>query len=187
MLEGAVLSERAVEGVVADDAADFAAFAARQLDASYRLATVIIGNATDAEDATHDAFLSAWRHWSTLRDPDRVDAWFGRILVNSCREFLRSRRRRPIVVDVSAELYANALATTDASVDTADREAVARGFARLGPDHRICLTLRYYGDLTVRQIAARTGVPEGTVKSRLHHALRELRISLVTDASEDRT
>ena len=186
MPESSVLTERAVRGVVADDAAVFAAFAARQLDPSYRLATIIVGNGADAEDATHDAFLSAWRHWSTVRDPDRLDAWFGRILVNSCRDLMRSRRRRPVVIDVSAELLAVA-APDDVSTDTADREAVARGFARLGADHRICLVLRYYEDLTVRQIAERTGVPEGTVKSRLHHALRELRIGLVADSIEDRT
>jgi DNA-directed RNA polymerase specialized sigma24 family protein len=49
-------------------------------------------------------------------------------------------------------------------------------------DRRLCIALRYYADLTVPQIAARTGWPEGTVKSRLHHALRDLRVT-VDDAS----
>jgi len=175
-----VLGEAVVERGVAGDAATFEAFAARKLDPSYRIATLIIGNAADAEDVTHDAFVAAWRAWSTLRDPDRLDAWFGRILINRCREHLR-RGRRGRVVDISQELL-ELPAAGDHAVEFADREALARGFARLDPDRRICLVLRYYGDLSVREIADQTGIAEGTVKSRLHYGLRELRISLVTDA-----
>jgi len=175
-----VLGEAVVERGVAGDAATFEAFAARKLDPSYRIAALIIGNAADAEDVTHDAFVAAWRAWSTLRDPDRLDAWFGRILINRCREHLR-RGRRGRVVDISQELL-ELPAAGDHAVEFADREALARGFARLDPDRRICLVLRYYGDLSVREIADQTGIAEGTVKSRLHYGLRELRISLVTDA-----
>ena len=175
-----MLGEAVVERGVAGDAATFEAFAARKLDPSYRIATLIIGNAADAEDVTHDAFVAAWRAWSTLRDPDRLDAWFGRILINRCREHLR-RGRRGRVVDISQELL-ELPAAGDHAVEFADREALARGFARLDPDRRICLVLRYYGDLSVREIADQTGIAEGTVKSRLHYGLRELRISLVTDA-----
>ena len=175
-----MLGEAVVERGVAGDAATFEAFAARKLDPSYRIATLIIGNAADAEDVTHDAFVAAWRAWSTLRDPDRLDAWFGRILINRCREHLR-RGRRGRVVDISQELL-ELPAAGDHAVEFADREALARGFARLDPDRRICLVLRYYGDLSVREIAEQTGIAEGTVKSRLHYGLRELRISLVTDA-----
>jgi RNA polymerase sigma-70 factor (ECF subfamily) len=175
-----VLTDQLVKRAATDDAVAFAAFARRQLDASYRLAAVILGDPTDAQDATHDAFVSAWRGWSTLRDPDKVDAWFGRILVNSCRSHLRRRRRRPQVIDVSDSIELPAVG--DHAADSADRDALARGFARLDADRRLCIALRYYADLTVPQIAARTGWPEGTVKSRLHHALRDLRVT-VDDAS----
>ena len=175
-----MLGEAIVErGDVADDAAAFEAFAARKLDASYRIAALILGNAADAEDATHDAFVAAWRAWSSVRDPDRLDAWFGRILINRCREHLRRRRRRR-VIDISAEML-ELPAGGDVSLETADREALAHGFERLSVEHRICLVLRYYGDLSVREIAEQTRVAEGTVKSRLHYGLRELRISLGDD------
>ncbi len=170
--------------MVATETETFEAFAARKLDSSYRIASLIIGNPADAEDATHEAFIAAWRSWSSLRDPDRLDAWFGRILVNRCRDLLR-RQRRHRVVDISDQLLAIP-AEGDVSAEAADREAVAYGFERLDADHRICLVLRYYGDLSVRQIAEQTGVAEGTVKSRLHYAQRALRMILVTDEIGER-
>jgi RNA polymerase sigma-70 factor, ECF subfamily len=163
-----------------EDAAVFAEFASRRLEGAYRLASLIVGDAGDAQDATHDAFLSAWRHWGTLRDPVRVDAWFQRILVNTCRNALRRSKRRA-VVDVSDELR-RIPAAGDMAVEAADRDAVRRAFQRLSADHRICLVLRYYEDLTIDEIAERTGVPPGTVKSRLHAAVRLAGITLVQPA-----
>jgi RNA polymerase sigma-70 factor (ECF subfamily) len=119
----------------------------------------------------------AWRGFAGLRDRDRFEAWFGRILVNGCRDRLRVRGRRPVVVAIpdagsTGELRAR---HHDAGASLADRDELARAFARLDPDHAVVVTLRYYADLTVPQIAARLGIAEGTVKSRLHHALRRLR------------
>ena len=53
----------------------------RALDSAYRFATLMLGDRGDAEDATHDAAVMAWRHFGELRDPHRFEAWFGRILV----------------------------------------------------------------------------------------------------------
>ena len=58
---------------------------------------MILGDPVEAEDAVHDAAVVAWRGFAGLRDRDRFEAWFGRILVNGCRDRLRRRRRRPIV------------------------------------------------------------------------------------------
>src|SRR4051812_9983426 len=69
------------------------------LDRAYRYATLMLGSRSDAEDATHDAALTAWRRFGDLRDRDRFEAWFGRILVNSCRDQLRTRRRTPLSLD----------------------------------------------------------------------------------------
>jgi len=179
-----VLTDRVIDDATADPAVAFAAFARRQLDASYRLAAVILGDAADAQDATHDAFVAAWRSWSALRDPDKVDAWFGRILVNACRSHQRRRGRRPRVTDVSDKLF-ELPAAGDHALESANRDALTRGFAGLDPDRRMCVALRFYADLTVPQIAERTGWPQGTVKSRLHHALRELRVTLDPPPPED--
>jgi RNA polymerase sigma-70 factor (ECF subfamily) len=81
------------------------------------------------------------------------------------------------VTDLSDELLASP-AGGDIAAAAADRDAVGRGLARLDPDRRIVLVLRYYRDLPVAEIAARVGVPAGTVKSRLHYALRDLGVAL---------
>ena len=78
--------------LVRDRADEFGALTERHLDGAYRLATVILGDSMEAEDAVHDAAIAAWRSWSSLRDPERFEAWFSRIVVNACRDRLRSRR-----------------------------------------------------------------------------------------------
>jgi RNA polymerase sigma factor (sigma-70 family) len=153
----------------------FRRLADRQLDGAYRLAAVILGDAVEAEDAVHDAAVAAWRSFGSLRDVDRFDPWFGRILVNGCRDRLRARSRRR-VVDLGRELneteHPRAADVADAAVA---RDAVARALDGLDPDQRIVVALRFHADLTVPAIAATLGIPEGTVKSRLHHALGRLR------------
>ena len=152
----------------------FRTLADRHLDASYRLAHVILGQRAEAEDATHDAFVTAWRKWSTLRDPELFEHWFDRILVNTCRNRLRHSSRRR-TEDLSPDLEFVAF---DAYVPTHDRGLLQPAMARLAPDQRVVVALRFYRDLGIDQIAARLGVRPGTVKSRLHRGLRGLRISL---------
>lgn len=178
------MAKREVAGVEGQTArADaFRMLADRHLDASYGLAQAILGQRAEAEDATHDAFVTAWRQWPTLRDPALFEHWFDRILVNTCRNRLRqvSRRRTQ---DLSAEL---ALLTSDAYRSIVDRGQLWPAMARLGPDQRVVLALRFYRDLSVDQIAARLAVRPGTVKSRLHRALHELRTAL-DEADPERT
>jgi RNA polymerase sigma-70 factor (ECF subfamily) len=152
----------------------FRTLADRHLDASYRLAQVILGQRAEAEDATHDAFVTAWRNWSSLRDPERFEHWFDRILVNTCRNRLRHTSRRR-TEDLSAEFEFPA---SDAYGPTDDRGLLQPAMARLGPDQRVVVALRFYRDLSIDQIADRLGVRPGTVKSRLHRALHGLRTSL---------
>jgi RNA polymerase sigma-70 factor (ECF subfamily) len=156
------------------------------LDRAYRYATLVLGSRSDAEDATHDAALTAWRRFGDLRDRDRFDAWFGRILVNSCRDQLRARRRTPLSLDVDPSIepgrgIRNPRVTADDSNAIAVRESLALALRSLSPDHREVVVLRFYLDLTVDEIAARTGARPGTVKSRLHHALRRLRMAAEPD------
>ena len=150
----------------------------RVLDSAYRYATLILGDRADAEDATHDAALTAWRHLGEPRDPAKFQAWFGRIVVNTCRDRLRARRRRPVHVELDPELP-----SPDANDGLARRDDLAAAIRSLSADHREVVVLRFYADLTVEQVAARTGVGAGTVKSRLHYALRHLRAAV--DAEDE--
>ena len=152
----------------------FRTLADRHLDASYRLAHLILGQRAEAEDATHDAFVTAWGKWSTLRDPELFEHWFDRILVNTCRNRMRHISLRRIK-DLSPDLE---FVASDAYGPMHDRGLLWPAMAQLAPDQRVVVALRFYRDLSIDQIAARLGVRAGTVKSRLHRALRELRISL---------
>ncbi len=162
----------ALHGSDATAAADaFTALVELRLDDSFRLAQLILRSPADAEDAINDAFLAAWNGRRTLRDPARLDAWFSRIVLNACRDRLRHRRRHPVERLPDEPV----LRAPDRHAVVDDRLAIEAAFDRLKPDHRIVLVLRFYRDLTVDQIASVIGVPAGTVKSRLHHALRDMR------------
>ena len=175
-----MLASRTVQATMDDRATSFSALLERGLDDHYRLAAVILGDPVEAEDAVHDAALVAWRGFAGLRDRERFEAWFSRILVNGCRDRLRVRRRRPTIITIEAPgpLERELRRDDDVGADLATRDELARAFVRLEPDHAVVVALRFYLDLTVPQIATRLGIAEGTVKSRLHHALRRLRTAV---------
>jgi DNA-directed RNA polymerase specialized sigma24 family protein len=75
----------------------FAVLDEARLLKSYRLATLILRNRDEAEDATQEAIAQAWSRWETLRDTSRFDSWFDRILVNICRNRLRHARTIRVV------------------------------------------------------------------------------------------
>jgi RNA polymerase sigma-70 factor, ECF subfamily len=154
----------------ADRRVAFAQLIDRDLGRAYRLAGIILGNGPDAEDATHDAVVQAWRAFGGLRDASKFEAWFQRILVNVCRDRLRKRGRSP----VTELALAGSSFQSDRYKDVDDRLALDRAFTGLSPDQAITVVLRFHLDLTVDDVAARMGVPVGTVKSRLHAALARL-------------
>ena len=153
----------------ADPAAEFSNLLDGSLDRCFRVAAVILGNREDAEDAVDDAALRAWQHFASLRNHDRFDAWFSRIVVNVCRDRLRERRGRP------ATLAFDPPSPFDPIDESVERAALHGALARLTPDHRAVVALHYLEGLTVDQIADRLGLRAGTVKSRIHYGVRELR------------
>ena len=148
-----------------------------RLDGAYRLATCILRDAAAAEDAVQEAALRAWAMRRGLRDPDRAEAWFARIVVNECRAELARRSRRPAVSE--ADLV---VARTNPEEL---RDEVARALARLTPDEQVVVAMRFGRDLTVPQIALQTGIREGTVKSRLHNAQEHLRAAEAERRAEE--
>jgi RNA polymerase sigma-70 factor (ECF subfamily) len=180
MLEIEHVGARDRETRTGEPSATFVMLTEAHLDAAYRLATFILaGDRSEAEDAVHDAAVRAWRHFAGLKDRDRFEPWFTRIVVNCCRDHLRARRIQPQSLP-NAE-PSPALDVGDA---ISRSDALASGMRALSPEHRIVIALRYLDDYSIDEIAARTGVRAGTVKSRLHYALRSLRATLEASARE---
>jgi len=146
--------------------AAFRGLAERHLDDSYALANAILGNPSEAEDAVHDAVITGWRKWASLRDPARFEAWFRRIVVNTCRDHVRRNKRR-VTTDIET---AAGLAAPDDTHAVHVRIQVEQSLAQLKPDDRIVLALRYYRDLKIDDIAAALDIPSGTATSRLRTA-----------------
>ena len=139
-----------------------------RLAEAYRLATFLLHDRTAAEDIVQEAALLAWERRQTLRDADRAEASFTRIVVNVCRDELRRRGPRPIVIGG---------ADSGAAVTSRGRDLGA-ALQRLTLDERTVLALRCGQDPTVPRIAELLAIPEGTVKSRLHAALQHLRATI---------
>jgi RNA polymerase sigma factor (sigma-70 family) len=161
----------------ADRSARFIVLMDEELERAYRLATVILGDESDGQDAVHDAAEVAWRRFADLRDPARAGPWFRQILVNRCRDRLRSRRRRLVEV-LRAPFAREEPVVADSAADVGSRDLLARALDRLSADERVVVVLRYEEDLTVPAIAEMLAIPEGTAKSRLHYALAKLRQAL---------
>jgi RNA polymerase sigma-70 factor, ECF subfamily len=165
------------------DAAAFDELVATRLGSSLRLARAIVDSPADAEDVVQEAFVNAWRNLPRLREPDRFDAWFGRILVNTARTHVRRRGTvRPISIDRRVDDGReddNSHGRHDpalASVESGD--ALGRAIDRLTVDQRSILALHHLEERPVAQIAAVLGIPVGTAKWRLHAARQALERAL---------
>jgi RNA polymerase sigma-70 factor, ECF subfamily len=139
-----------------------------------RLAYRYASNPSEAEDIAQDALLRAWRRRSTLREADRRNQWLATIVRNEA--FRQHARVRPDPTSM-IETYEGAEdAQVVATVERADLHAALK---RLSEKDRELLELRYDEDLTQAAIARRLGIPEGTVKVRLHRARDKLRRAYV--------
>jgi RNA polymerase sigma-70 factor (ECF subfamily) len=179
--EHRLIAGRFADAVTAADTdAQFKSLLETHLPSAFRLASVIIGNAEDAEDATQDALARAWRARSSLRGQDRFDPWFQRIVVNACRDSLRRNRRGPLLVGLEVA-DARPSGDVDVAQEVVARNALNAAFDRLNADQRIALAMRYFLDLEVDEIARRTGARLGTVKSRINRGLNQLRVTWEAD------
>jgi RNA polymerase sigma factor (sigma-70 family) len=142
------------------------------VDEAFRLAFGLLHDREAAEDVVQEAALRAWRKLSNLRPGTDMRPWFLAIVANQCRTAARGRWWSVLRLDRTA-------ATAAAGFE----DHVARGadlrdaLRKLPLDQREVLVLRYYLDLPLHETAAITGVPVGTVKSRLNRGLAALRLN----------
>ncbi|HEV7603375.1 MAG TPA: RNA polymerase sigma factor [Candidatus Limnocylindrales bacterium] len=146
--------------------------AATRLDGAARL---ILRDPELARDAVQETLIRAWRDIPGLRDPGRFDAWLHRLTVNACLDLARRRRRRVFEVELPA---IDPPAVSDMTAAFADREAVDAAMQHLDADGRAIVVLHYFLGLPLTEVAATLRIPVGTVKSRLHRALSEMRIAV---------
>lgn len=166
--------ERARRG----DADAFEAVARECLPICYAVCLGITGNREDAADASQEALIRAWRRLPGLRDPSRLEPWTRSIAANAARDLLRQRSRSRVVpIELAADV-ADPTASAGAS-----RLDVGGAVAALPPHVRAVAERHYLGDQPVAQVSARLGIPEGTVKSRLHAARAALRDTLMKERS----
>ncbi|MYA19208.1 MAG: RNA polymerase sigma factor [Chloroflexi bacterium] len=137
-------------------------------------AYLMTGNAAQAEEHVQEAFLLAWRGIRTFRRGSALKPWLMRILVNAVLSEQRKRSLATVPLEESVPLGTPGR-QEEAIEASEDRQAVREALDQLSPEHRQVVVLRYFADLTVRQVADSAGLREGTVKSRLHRALRHMR------------
>lgn len=181
------LVERASTG----DARAFDALIATRVDRCYRLAYTILGNPSDAADATQEAFVSAWRQLPRLRDRGSFDGWLNRIVANAARMSRRSRSRRvevragtilPLDDGDTARSPEPADARAGQEIESiANADAIGRAFDRLAERDRLILVLHYVEERPVAEIASSLGIPVGTAKWRLHRARAALEQAMETE------
>jgi RNA polymerase sigma-70 factor (ECF subfamily) len=145
--------------------------------ASFRTACLILGNRADAEEAVQDAFLRAWRFRDSLTSVPSIQPWLYRVVVNSCYSKLRQEvpHRDHRAGDAALDQFPSADHDPAAEAQRTEvAETVLAALQRLPVSLRVPIVLRYYADLSERDIALAIGRRQGTVKSRLHEARRRL-------------
>ncbi|HVM25083.1 MAG TPA: sigma-70 family RNA polymerase sigma factor [Candidatus Limnocylindrales bacterium] len=157
----------------------FASLAVAAGDRLHAVAHRILRDVDLAEDATQQALLAIWRDLPQLRDPGRFDAWSYRLLVRACYAEGRKERRWSPPLRL---LPSDEAAQADGASTVIDRDQLERAFRRLSTEHRAVVVLHHYLDWPLERVAETLGIPPGTARSRLHHAMRALRAALDADA-----
>lgn len=143
----------------------------------FRVSMSYLGNAEDAADAVQDALTKAWEKQHLLKRTEQFCPWVMRILTNRCKDILRRRKRRsffPLEEDtLTAEM-------------PLPQSPVMEAVSLLKPELRTVVLLRYMDGYSVLEIAHSLGLPEGTVKTRLHTARKCLKHTLLVEWEEDR-
>jgi len=171
MEDGARLMERVRAG-------DGTAFE-RLYDSYHRLvfgiALRMLGDATMAEDLTQNVFLKVWSSPDAFRDGN-FGAWIARVARNRSLDVLRSRSLRD-ESEIPADL-AEPGTLDDAVFTRLDSQRVRSALATLPDEQRSPIEMGFFGGITHDEIAKRTGIPLGTIKTRIRTGLRKLRVEL---------
>lgn len=187
-MNGAQISEDASDSdilarVRAGDSGAYAELVRRHAPMARRTA-VVLGAGAEAEDVVQEALVKAYRALAGFRTGEAFRPWLLKIVANEARNHLRAARRRTAreqtAAALSADLFAQSADLDPASTAiTRDRAAVLLAALRALPDRdRLVVSCRFLLELDEAETAVTLGWPRGTVKSRLHRALRKMRTEL---------
>jgi RNA polymerase sigma-70 factor, ECF subfamily len=142
-----------------------------------------VDNAQQAEEIVSDTLHDVWRAPSTFRGDAQFSTWLIGIARNKVRMSWRTRMRdvahdHDDLDDVADEIASDDEGAFDRLASAQRREGVARCIDTLPDEQRECVQLVFFEELSLGEVAARQGVPEGTVKTRLFHARRKLEAGL---------
>jgi RNA polymerase sigma-70 factor (ECF subfamily) len=167
----------------AGDEAAFGVIMRTNYERIFRLVCAIVHNEADARDICQEVWLTVWKQLATFRGDSRFNTWLHPIATRRALDHLRKRRRwfdRFLPFDtgddgVTAASEPAAEADSRGGIEGAETvQRVRAALASLPPKHRAVLALRELEGLSYEEIAHATGIPAGTVMSRLHHARRLL-------------
>jgi RNA polymerase sigma factor (sigma-70 family) len=142
---------------------------------AYRLAAAMLNDAGHAEDAVQEATLRAWRSIHQVRSSAQVKGWFLTIVANRSRSLRRARWWTVIRMPETRS-------GLPSPADAADRrEDLSRALGRLSPEERAAIFLRFYEDMSSREVGVALGITATAARSRIHRALRRLRVDLAEE------
>ena len=137
----------------------------------FRTAKGVLGNESLALDAVSEAIFRAYKGIKRLREPNYVETWFIRIILNVANDIYRRQKHEIDMEEVPEGIYH----------DEHNEFEFNQMIGTLQPELREIVSLKYYSGYTLVEISTILGVPEGTVKSRLNRALNILRLEVLNE------
>ncbi|MGX1508898.1 sigma-70 family RNA polymerase sigma factor [Streptomyces collinus] len=174
------------EELAQGDEEAFAAIYRRWGSLVHTMATRSLGDTHEAEDVTQQVFVGAWRGRRGFR-PERgtLGAWLVGITRRKIVDALAARTRRLSLIESAGQDVTPARLVQPAPDQVLDRVLLVGALSRLPQAQREVLCMAFYEDLTQAQIAERTGVPLGTVKSHARRGLHRLRTAVEPGTTHD--
>jgi RNA polymerase sigma-70 factor (ECF subfamily) len=169
----------------ARDEAAFRELVTEHRDRVYNLTLRMLGNRAEAEDVSQEIFITVFKTIDSFREEAKFSTWLYRVAVNHCKNKIKylARRHERDRDELDETNEGRATAAVDPPLPRPDRalegvqldKILQAAIATLDEDHRVVVVLRDVEDLSIEEICEITGLPDGTVKSRLHRARLALR------------